>query len=100
MLCIGFSQLHLFSFKYFNGAKCLIYINLCTFHVNKTVQDCNDISVPGTRPCASSFFFLLYDDVVNGLRRTPIDCWVKDKGHGQTWILNFASFPLSTSAIV
>ena len=26
---------HLFSFKYFNGEKCLIYINLCTFHVKK-----------------------------------------------------------------
>ena len=29
--CIGLSYFDLFSFKYFNGAKCLIYINLCTF---------------------------------------------------------------------
>ena len=43
-----------------NGAKCLIHIHLCTesdfslfsFHVfkRKTVQDCNDTPVPGTRP--------------------------------------------------
>ena len=35
-----------------NGAKCLIHINLCTFHVfkRKTVQDCNDTPVTGTRP--------------------------------------------------
>ena len=40
--CIGLSHFHfLFSFKYFNGAKCLIYINLCTFHVKKILQDCN-----------------------------------------------------------
>ena len=32
---IGLSHFHLFSFKYFNGAKFLIYINLCTFHVKK-----------------------------------------------------------------
>ena len=35
MSCIGLSHFHLFSFKYFDGAKCLIYINLCTFHVKK-----------------------------------------------------------------
>ena len=35
MSCIGLGHFHLFSFKYFNGAKCLIYINLCTFHVKK-----------------------------------------------------------------
>ena len=34
-LCIGRSHFDLFSFKYFNGAKCLISINLCTFHVKK-----------------------------------------------------------------
>ena len=33
--CIGLGLSNLFSFKYFNGAKCLIYINLCTFHVKK-----------------------------------------------------------------
>ena len=30
VLCIGLNHFHLFSFKYFNGAKCLIYIN-CVF---------------------------------------------------------------------
>ena len=35
-------------FQIFNGAKCLIYIN-CILFV-KTVQDCNDTPVPGTRP--------------------------------------------------
>ena len=33
--CIGLSHFYLFSFKYFNGAKCFIYINLCTFYVKK-----------------------------------------------------------------
>ena len=33
--CIGHSHFHLFSFKYFNRAKCLIYINLCIFRVKK-----------------------------------------------------------------
>ena len=28
--CIGLSHFHLFSSKYFNGVKRLIYINLCT----------------------------------------------------------------------
>ena len=47
-------------FNHVNGAKCLIHINLCTesdlfpfpFHEfkGKTVQDCNDTPVPGTRP--------------------------------------------------
>ena len=31
--CIGL--FHLLPFKYFYGAKCLIYINLCTFHVKE-----------------------------------------------------------------
>ena len=43
------------TFKYFNlvnVVKCLVHINLCTFHFfkRKTVQDCNDTPVPGTRP--------------------------------------------------
>ena len=33
--CIGLSHIHIFSFKYFSGSKCLIYINLCTFNVLK-----------------------------------------------------------------
>ena len=47
-------------FNSVNGAKCLIHINLCTFHVfkRKTVQDCNDTPVPGTRPLGLWFFNL------------------------------------------
>ena len=48
-------------FNHVNGAKCLIHINLCTeldlfpflfscILKRKTVQDCNDTPVPGTRP--------------------------------------------------
>ena len=33
--CIGLSHFHLLPFKYFYGAKCLIYSNLCTFHVKE-----------------------------------------------------------------
>ena len=33
--CIGLSHFHFLPFKYFYGAKCLIYINLCTFHVKE-----------------------------------------------------------------
>ena len=33
--CIGLCYFDFFSFKYSNKAKCLIYINLCTFHVKK-----------------------------------------------------------------
>ena len=33
--CIELIHFHLFSFKYFNGARWLICINLCTFHVQK-----------------------------------------------------------------
>ena len=32
---VRLSYFDLFSFKYFNGATCLIFINLCTFHVKK-----------------------------------------------------------------
>ena len=33
--CIGLSHFYLFSFKYFSGAKCSVYINLCTFRALK-----------------------------------------------------------------
>ena len=33
--CSGLSHFHCLPFKYFYGAKCLIYINLFTFHVNE-----------------------------------------------------------------
>ena len=34
-MCIGLSHFHFLPFKYFYGAKCFIYINLCTFHVKE-----------------------------------------------------------------
>ena len=33
--CIKLSHFHLLPFKYIYGAKCLIYIHLCTFHVKE-----------------------------------------------------------------
>ena len=33
--CIGLSHFHLLPFKYIYGAKCLIFIHVCTFHVKE-----------------------------------------------------------------
>ena len=50
--CMWLSHFHLLPFKYIYGAKCLIYIHLCTFHVKDNSArlqwySCTQYKAPG-----------------------------------------------------
>ena len=92
MSCIGLNHFHLFSFKYFNWTKYLIYMNLCTFHVKKNSArlqwySCARYKAPGP---------LVYIWKLDMQFVSCFNCKVQTRQECRNTYLNYVTINLST----